>query len=49
MKKSGHLFKAVAMRIRQTEALQLASDYALLQETIVSQTLADLMRRRSVV
>ncbi|KAM0714508.1 hypothetical protein Q7P37_009802 [Cladosporium fusiforme] len=47
MKKSGHLFKSVTTQIRQTEALKLASDYAPLQEKIVSQTLADLMRRRS--
>jgi hypothetical protein len=43
MKKSGNLFDSVVAQIKQTEAIQLASDYAPLREAIVRQTMAALM------
>jgi len=47
MKKSGTLFDSVIAHIKQTEAMQLAADYAPLQEAIVRQTMMALMQERS--
>jgi hypothetical protein len=47
MKKSGTLFDSVIAHIKQTEAMQLASDYSPLQEAIVRQTMMALMQERS--
>jgi len=47
MKKSGSLFDSVVVQIEQTEAIQLASDYAPLQEAIVRQTMAALMQEKN--
>lgn len=47
MKKSGSLFDSVVAQIEQTEAMQLASDYAPVQEAIVRQTMAALMKENN--
>lgn len=47
MKKSGALFDSVIVHIKQTEAMQLAADYAPLQEAIVRQTMTALTQERN--
>jgi hypothetical protein len=47
MKKSGTLLDSVIAHIKQTEDMQLAADYAPLQEVIVRQTMMALMQERS--
>lgn len=47
MKKSGSLFDSVIAQIERTEAIQLASDYAPLQEAIVRQTMVALMHENN--